>query len=80
MPKISKVAVDKNVCIGSANCVAIGPDDFDLGDDGKAYFKKTLKKGQVIEGEEADVIMEAAQACPVSAIIVHDENGKQIYP
>lgn len=71
--KIGKVVVDKDVCTGSANCVAIAPDVFDLDDDGKAKVK-------TIAGADAMQIMDAAVSCPVNAIIVYDDEGKQIYP
>jgi ferredoxin len=71
---ISKVVVDKDKCIGSANCVAIYPDLFDLDEDGKAYVKDGVDLADVQR------ILEAAQSCPVDAILVYDQNGKQIHP
>ncbi len=53
------VSVDKELCIGCGSCVAICPEVFELGDDGKA---------QVKEGGEAECAKEAAEACPVEAI------------
>jgi ferredoxin len=73
MGKIGKVVVDKDLCIGSANCVAMAPDVFDLDEDGKAYVKST-------NGTDDAQILEAAQACPVNAIIVYDEDGNQMHP
>lgn len=72
--KISKVEVSKTLCIGSANCVATDPDVFDLGDDGKAYVKDGADLSDVSR------IMDAARACPVGAIKVYDENGKNVSP
>lgn len=71
-PKISKVEVDKDLCIGSANCVATAPDIFDLGDDGKAYVKKGADMKQV------EKILDAVRGCPVHAIKAFDEKGKEI--
>lgn len=73
MPKIGKVTVDKDLCIGSASCVAVAPDVFDLDEDGKAYVKST-------DGTDDEIILEAARSCPVNAIIIHDEDGNQIHP
>lgn len=75
MPKISKVTVVKDLCIGSASCVAVLPEVFDLGEDGKAY----VKEGSVASAD-AEAILDAARSCPVNAIIVKDADGNQIYP
>lgn len=72
--KISRVEVKKDLCIGSASCVAIAPDIFDLGDDGKSYVKKGAKFDDVAK------IMDAARSCPVGAIKVYDENGQNVSP
>lgn len=57
--------VDKDVCIGCGLCVGVCPEVFDLDGDGKAV---------AIEDEiAADVLTdakEAANQCPVEAIIV----------
>jgi ferredoxin len=74
MAKVGSVTVDKDLCIGSASCVAIHPDLFDLDADGKAI----VKEGADISDVER--VLEAARSCPVSAIIVHDADGKQLYP
>lgn len=72
--KISKVVVDRNLCIGAAPCTTIAPEAFELDQEGKAVVKSTWTN---VEGK---TILEAAQSCPVNAIIVYDEEGKQIYP
>ncbi len=74
MTRISKVVVNEDLCIGAASCVAIAPDVFDLGDDGKAY----VKEGASLE--DLEMILDAAKSCPTAAITVYDENGKQLYP
>ncbi len=69
-----KVIVDRDLCIGAAPCVAIAGSVFQLDDEGKAI---------VIDAHAADdeTIKLAAEACPVRAIILCDEEtGKQIYP
>ncbi|KAA0206246.1 ferredoxin [Candidatus Uhrbacteria bacterium] len=71
--KISKVVVDRDLCIGAAPCVTVAPGVFQLDEENKAV---------VIDAKGADdeTILLAAQACPVQAIIVYDEDGNQIYP
>ncbi len=67
-----RVEVDRDLCIGSAVCVASAPQVFELDDEGKA---------RVIDpdGAPTDEIVEAARNCPVTAIFVSGEEG-DIYP
>ena len=69
-----RVTVDHNVCVGNAMCPHIAPKSFALNDD---------RQSQVIDpnGEPRETVMEAAEACPVSAITVVDaETGEQLFP
>jgi len=68
-----KVKVDRMLCIGTADCVKIAPNTFELDDEAKSTVKKQ-------NGDSDDKIIEAAKVCPVLAIIVEDEEGNQIYP
>ncbi|OGY27208.1 MAG: hypothetical protein A2Z42_04015 [Candidatus Woykebacteria bacterium RBG_19FT_COMBO_43_10] len=68
-----KVKVDRMLCIGTADCVKIAPNTFELDDEAKSVVKKQ-------NGDPNEKILEAAKVCPVLAIIVEDEDGKQIYP
>ena len=68
-----KVKVDRLLCIGTADCVAIASDTFELDDESKAVVKKQ-------NGDSDEKILQAAKTCPVLAIIVEDEDGNQIFP
>lgn len=68
-----KVKVDRLLCIGTADCVAIAPNTFELDDESKAVVKKQ-------NGDSDEKILQAAKTCPVLAIIVEDEKGKQVFP
>ena len=72
--RVGKVVVDKDKCIGSASCVAIAPDLFELDDDGKAVVKEGAAVDDVIQ------VLDAARSCPVDAIIVYDAAGTQLWP
>ena len=67
------VEVDRALCFGFGDCVDTLPDVFALDDEQKAY---------VIDPDAASVddIAEAAQNCPVDAIVVTVEHGEQLYP
>ncbi|CAN5736130.1 hypothetical protein BH24ACT25_BH24ACT25_00050 [soil metagenome] len=67
-----RVEVDRDLCIGSGDCVATAPDVFELDEEGKAIVLDP-------DGATTDVVLEAAQNCPVTAIFVIGEEG-DIYP
>ena len=58
------IKIDKDSCIGCGGCEAIAPDYFEVASDGKAIVKKEYN------AEEADLIQEAADGCPVGAITI----------
>lgn len=68
-----KIEVDRELCISVASCVAVAPNTFELDDEGIATVKNP-------NADTKETILQAAQSCPVSAIIVYDDDGKQIYP
>ncbi len=74
--KIRKLTmrIDQDLCIGAATCVALAPKAWALDDQAKAIILDTA------EEETDEVLIEAAKGCPVMAIIITDENGKQIFP
>jgi ferredoxin len=67
------VEVDRVLCYGFGDCVDTLPAVFALDDEDTAI---------VLDADAAsrDEIVEAAQNCPVDAIIVYDEQGEQLYP
>lgn len=68
-----KVRVDRNVCIGASNCVAVAPTVFELDD---------IKIAVVLDptSVDEDSLWEAAESCPVGAVILEDDAGNQLYP
>ena len=68
-----KVKVDRELCGGVSNCVAIAPTVFKLDDQNKAVV---LDPSSVDE----DTLMEAAKNCPEDAIILEEDEGNQLYP
>ena len=68
------IIVDRALCIGAANCVAIAPTVFELDDERKAVVIDPYGVGD-------ELIKAAAQACPTKAIVLQDEaTGETIYP
>ncbi len=68
-----KVGVDRNLCIGSGDCVRIAPNTFQFDAE-----TKSVVKAQGADPDER--LLEAARTCPVAAIVVQDETGKQAFP
>ena len=82
------IKVDPDLCIGAASCVAVDASSFELNEENKAFV---LDHGQAPEApkyertievtqEELDRALLAAQSCPVLAVIITDQSGKQLYP
>lgn len=72
-PKIARIYIDRDLCIGAASCVAIAPGVFALDEENKATVINE-------KGADDETILLAAQSCPTRAIILFDEQGNQIYP
>jgi len=81
-----RVRVDRELCIGAASCLALLPEVFELDEEGKAIIisKDGSKTSEWTDYSkipiDAKLILEAARSCPTNAIIIEDDNGKQIYP
>lgn len=68
------IEILRDVCIGAASCVAIAPDTFALDSENKVVIVES-------DWDEEEIILAAAQSCPVFAIVIKDaESGKQIFP
>ena len=66
-----QVRIRPGACCGNAECVEIAPAVFALDSKGKVV---------VLDDEAAslELLVEAAQACPCSAIIVEDDEGNEL--
>jgi ferredoxin len=79
-PKVTRkirkytMRIDRGLCIGAATCVAIAPKAWALDNEAKAIILDSS------EEETDEALLEAAKGCPVMAIFITDENGKQLYP
>ena len=68
-----KVQIDKTLCCGFADCSGEAPEAFQVDDDEVVYFVKP-------EEVERERLIRACDLCPVDALTVWDETGKQIVP
>ena len=67
------IEVDRQLCYGFGDCVDSAPAVFALDDEDVSVVIDP-------DGAPLDDVVEAAQNCPVDAIIVTDEQGNQLYP
>lgn len=68
-----KIKVLTEKCISAATCIIYASNTFELDEDGLAYVRETT-------WDEAATIVQAAQSCPTSAIIVEDMTGNRLWP
>jgi ferredoxin len=74
MARKLRVRVDHLLCVGNAMCETFAPNVFRLNDDRQS---EAVDPG----GDPEEKILEAAENCPMSAIIVEDaETGEQLFP
>jgi ferredoxin len=71
--KIIDVRVDKEKCIGTGNCVDLAPKVFEFDAEGKSSVVD-------VSGADDETLKEAVQSCPVEAITLIGEDGRQIWP
>jgi len=71
--KITRIEIDRELCIGAATCVALAPGVFALDKENKAFVVDE-------RGADAEMIRLAAESCPTKAISLFDENGERVYP
>jgi ferredoxin len=78
MPEVSArnrvaIEVDRHLCYGFGDCVDSAPAVFALDDEDISVVVDP-------DGAPFEDVVEAAQNCPVDAIVILDEAGAQIYP
>lgn len=67
------VRIDRTLCVGFGDCVELAPVVFELDEDNVAVFRVT---GEI----SREALIEACDACPVDAITVLGDGGRQLVP
>lgn len=67
------ILIDPDLCVGFGDCVTASPEAFELDEDGIAVFRAP-------ETVPRERLLEACDACPVDALTVLDEDGRQLVP
>ncbi len=66
---MAKITLDRENCIGCGACVAVCPDMFEMGSDGKSVLKGADEGSeQTLEKDDAGCAKEAESSCPVNVI------------
>ncbi len=68
-----RVRIDRTLCVGFADCIDAAPGAFSLDDEGIAVFVTPPAVAR-------EQLLAACDACPVDAITVWDEGGRQLVP
>jgi len=68
-----RIVVVREKCQGIGACVGTAPDVFEIDNEGKAVVINA-------EGADDDTVLAAAEACPLEAISLYDEEGERVYP
>lgn len=68
-----RLCIDRSLCVGFGDCVDIAPEAFQLDDESIAIL---------VDPDRVDRtrLLKACDACPVDAITVWGEDGRQLVP
>jgi len=69
------VEIDRTLCVGFGDCIDVGPELFELDDDGVVRFRSDAGAAQVAR----ERLLAACDVCPVDALTVI-EGGIRIAP
>jgi ferredoxin len=68
------VRIDRLLCVGFGDCIDDAPEAFELDGDGVVAFRERAT------ATERERLVRACGACPVDALMVLDEDGRQLAP
>jgi ferredoxin len=68
------IRIDRDLCIGSGNCVNLAPEIFEIDEGNLVEFRDDTP--DIDQGR----LMEACGICPVDALIAEGEDGEQLVP
>jgi len=70
---ISKIAIDRDLCIGAASCLAVSGETYELDGENKAVVTHA-------DAVDDATLLMSAESCPTKAIFLFDKEGKQVFP
>jgi ferredoxin len=73
-PPLYKIIIDEEKCIAAASCIGVAMNTFRLNENNKVELISP-------SGDEAELILLAAQSCPTLAITLYDlQSGEKVWP
>lgn len=74
-----QIKIQRDVCVGTTACIDMAPETYQLDSSGivKIMDGFDLTKASTEQKQKA---LEGAKACPVNALTIIDDDGKQIWP
>lgn len=70
---ISKIVIDRDLCIGAASCIAVSSETYELDNENKVVVTHS-------DAVDDETLLMSAQSCPTKAIFLFDKEGKQVFP
>jgi len=70
---ITKIVVDRDLCIAAVSCMAVAAETWELDDENKIVVSNA-------DSVDDETLMASAQACPTKAIFLYDKDGNQVWP
>ena len=70
---ISKIVVDRDLCIAAVSCMAVAAETWELDEENKIVVKDA-------NSVDDDTLIASAEACPTKAIFLYDNAGNQVFP
>ncbi len=70
---ITKIVVDRDLCIAAVSCIAVAAETWELDDENKVVVKN-------VNDVDDETLIASAAACPTKAIFLYDATGAQVYP
>jgi len=70
---ITKIVVDRDLCIAAVSCMAVAAETWELDDESKIVVKDA-------NSVDDATLIASAEACPTKAILLYDTDGNQVYP
>ena len=68
------IRIDRLLCVGFGDCIEAAAEAFEFDGDGIVAFREQ------IESVTRERLVQACQICPVDALTLLDEEGRQIAP
>lgn len=74
-----QIKIQRDLCVGTTACIDMAPETYQLDAGGIVKIMDGFDIAKAT-AEQKQKALEGAKACPVKALIIIDDDGKQIWP